>query len=215
MRVSCNCMKNCLTIVSILISLGGLCQEKSSIDFIVGKKIFNDNFYSQINSFDNIDIQTPVNFIGVGLNGYFITSMSGPNYPGHMALLYLVPQAISINSEKCSLTGYTFSMSAYGWNLLRDNSKHMIIVSTGINVGNLRINGSGSLQQKNPFFAPMISLCPKFLIYHFSVSMNIQYDYDITNPNWKKTWFGNSNFVHANKLRQSGLTALICLGYVP
>jgi hypothetical protein len=70
------------------------------------------------------------------------------------------------------------------------------------------------LRQKNPVVAPMISLCPKTELGRFTLGINTQFDFDITSAKWRKTIFASSDKLPLQQFRQTGLTTLLCLGYM-
>ena len=180
---------------------------------MIGSKLFNTSFYNQLNTINKFKIiQQPATFIGLGHNGQWRINRQFIYY-GHIALLYIVPQEIEINNQKGKLTGFMFSCSVYGFDLLNKKKNSDLIISFGFNSGRLKISKNELLRQKNPFFAPMISFCPKFTIKRIIIGLNAQFDYDISKPNWRKTFFANSNKIPLDKFYQTGITTLFFVGY--
>ena len=179
---------------------------------MVGTKQFSSSFYKQLNTLDIFKILQPVIFAGLGYNGQFDVSR-GTFYFGHIALLYVIPQDITLNNQKGKLTGFMFSCSLYGVDILKEKKNTNLIISVGFNTGRLRIYQNELLRQKNPFFSPMVSFLPKFTIKKITFGLNIQFDYDISSPNWRKTQFANSNKTLLDKFQQTGVTTLIFIGY--
>jgi hypothetical protein len=180
-------------------------------DVMLGTKEFTYSFYDKLNTVNNFKILRPVNLIGVGYNGEFNVTRKY-HYYGHYALLFVVPQDIIINNQKGKLTGFVFSCTLYGIDLLRKNKNIDLIISAGFNTGRLHIYQNDLLKQKNPFFSPMISFLPKFTFKKISFGLNIQYDYDISSTNWRRTNFSSSSKIQLNKFQQTGITTLLFVG---
>lgn len=187
-------------------------NDVSPFELMIGTKQFNSTFYDQIKTIDNFKIYQPVNFVGLGLSGNIAISRAF-SYWGHIAFLYAIPQDIKINSQNGKLTGFMFSCSVFGIDILRKKKNADLIISVGFNTGRLRIYQNELLRQKNPFFAPMISFHPKFTIKKVSLGLNIQLDYDLSRPNWRKTYFANTNKTLLDNFKQTGLTTLFFIGY--
>lgn len=176
-----------------------------------GTKQFNSSFYDQLNTLDKFKIFQPVTLIGLGFNGQFIVNREY-HHNGHLNLLLVVPQDITINNQQGKLTGFIFSCSLFGVDLLKKKRNSKLIISVGFNTGRLRIYQNQLLAQKNPFFAPMISFLPKFTIKRITLGLNIQYDYDISSLNWRKTLFTSDHKTLLDKFQQTGLTTLFFIG---
>lgn len=182
-------------------------------ELFAGKKLVHQTFYAQTNTFNAFDAARPLNLLGLGVNGHFVMTR-GHDWFGHANLLMLLPQTISINNtEQAYLYGYSVALSLYGFNLLNEKKRNELVISAGLNAGNTCLGGHQQLRQKNAFIGPMASSYIKIYIRNFSIAFNLQYDYDITNPNWKKSWFVKTEQMQINKWRQSGLSAFLCFGF--
>lgn len=187
-----------------------------SYDVSFGNKIYNNSFYSQLNTFTKADISIPTQFIGIGISGAFWAGSKSKSfkYDGHIYFNQIVPQKIRLNDTLAPLiTGNCLSMG-FGKDLLSKTNTVDIIISGGFNMGRIRLYGKEITNQKNFYFSPKISIQPKVKIKSISFSIRGDYEYDISNPNWKKLYFSKENPIILNKFNQSGLSLFFCVGYI-
>jgi hypothetical protein len=104
-------------------------------------------------------------------------------------------------------------MTLYGFDLLK-NKKIDLIISYGFNTGRIWISGAEDTKQKNPYFAPMISIVPRVCIGKLSLQLKCSYDYDISSKEWKRKGLGDSEQLILNKFAHQGLNLSFGLGYV-
>lgn len=178
----------------------------------IGKKYYQNSFYKQLNELDSPSLNAPVTFVGLGYNGGFVVNRDY-SYCGHMALLYIIPQQIRIDTNVAGkISGYVFSTSVVGWDLFKKNKKFDLMLSLGANVGRLRILKNEVLKQKNTILAPMVALSPSWKIKRIVVNFNFQYDYDFSKTDWRRMRFSKSEKIPLNRFNQSGFSAFICVG---
>lgn len=181
-------------------------------DVFVGKKYYQNSFYNQLNELNNPSLKAPLTFVGLGYNGAFVVNRDY-SYCGHMALLYILPQKINVDSNQVGkISGYVFSVSVAGWDFLKKNKKLDVILSLGVNVGRLRILANEALKQKNSLLAPMVAFSPSWKVRRMVVTFNFQYDLDLSKTDWRSMKYSKTDKLPLNRFNQSGLSAFICVG---
>lgn len=181
-------------------------------DVFIGKKYYQNSFYNQLNELNSPSLNAPLTFVGLGYNGAFVVNRDY-SYCGHMALLYIIPQKIDVDTNHVGkISGYVFSASVAGWDLFKKNRKFDLMLSLGANVGRLRILRNEALKQKNTILAPMVAWSPSWKIKRIVVTFNFQYDYDFSKKDWRRMRFSKTDKMALNRFNQSGLSAFICVG---
>lgn len=184
------------------------------MELVYGKKYFQGSFYNQLGTITKPDFVSPVHCVGLGVGGRILAGRS-VEYDGHMYFTYIIPQRITIDSaETGKISGSIITLSFIGWDLLRNSKNVHFVVSGGANLGRLRIIGNERLRQKNAQLSPMISMAPFFLIGKMKLTLNFQYDYDLSKTAWKKTWFADKeNKAVVAPFRQTGASAFVTVGW--
>ena len=145
-------------------------------------------------------------------NGWLTIGARG-HINGNLYYSQIIPQTILINNtNKCNVTGFNVGAS-FGRDLFGKTEKFDLMINFGFNSGRLRLYENELTRQKNPFFAPKIGLQPRVKMGKLVISLTIEYDYDISKSTWRKTFFANSNKINIDKLKQTGLTTFIGIGY--
>jgi hypothetical protein len=192
--------------------------EYAYVSLLYGGKNYTENFYNQFNTLQHTTLFNPVQVIGIGVctpPDHFKTKKGKlARYVQHLSYSQVIPQEIrALDTVSARLTGFVFSASI-GLDLL-GNSKHFnLMVSGGFNTGRLRMYQNELLRQKNPFFSPKISVEPGVRFGKVILSLKVEYEYDISSGNWRRTFFANKDKANLNSFQQSGLTTLISVGYV-
>ena len=211
-------MKQILLIISIFITINLNSQTDSkhglnSFDIYYGYRIYSQDFYKQLNTLSSIELNMPLKTIGVGTSGYFPVQRKGGFY-GHFIYNQIIPQAIKIQDTLTGkISGYVFSF-ACGRTLIKTLKNFSLNYYLGFNTGRIRLYENELIRQKNYYFSPKIGIQPKIKVGRIALTVIVEYEYDITRPAWKKMAFRSADIVHANALRQSGLTAQIGLCYI-
>ncbi len=131
---------------------------------------------------------------------------------GALSFSQVIPQIITVNdSLKVKLTGANFSTLA-GGDLFNKKENIDLALLIGFEVGRLRMYGNSLLRKKNGYFAPKIETLFKVQIKRFVLGACLAYKYDISNPNWKNTWFSKQKSYHLDKVRQNGISMSIIAG---
>jgi hypothetical protein len=194
-------------------SSGGTRDHGREPELFLGKKIFRNTFYDQLNNLQYPSISAPLSFVGAGYNGLFLVSRNYM-YFGHCAFLYVVPQKIKIDTSLSAyITGFMFSVSVIGWDLLGAEKKLALIVSCGLNAGRLRLIGNQQIKQKNPFVAPMIAFSPGIKFKKIKLALNFQYDLDLSGTGWRRMLIKKGELYPVKPFNQSGLSTFLCVIY--
>jgi hypothetical protein len=185
-----------------------------SLDLLYGYRSGFQKFYDQINTTDKTEFNKPLQTIGFGITGKFLVG-PGKDFFGHLCFHQIIPQTIKVqDSIACNITGFVIS-SAYGWSLIQKAKNINLYIYFGTNLGHLRLYDNSLTRQKNAFISPKAGIQPKIKLGPIAVSFIIEVEYDITNPNWKRSlFFPSKEQTHVSKLRQSGVTGQIGIGYV-
>lgn len=205
------------TVFSQTTTAPGFTYFGSSLDILYGTRLFNENFYAQLNTIGHFKFAEPVQVAGLGFSGGVpVTGRSRSYYKyGHWSYCQVIPQRISVNDTlKCNINGYLLSLDILGTDLFRKAYAFHLLASFGFNTGRLRLHGNEWARQKNPFFAPRISLQPKVRIGRLLFSIRADYEWDVSSVNWRKTYFAKSNKADLQKFKQSCLTLFFCMGYM-
>jgi hypothetical protein len=190
--------------------IDSLVYDDFSYDVYYGHRSYFQNFYNQLNTTKNIQFNKPIQTIGFGTSGRIIDDKNG-NFYGHLIFNQVIPQSIIINNNiNCKITGFVFSAAFGGGPTYKKFSTYFYF---GFNTGRLRMYGNELVRQKNAFFSPKIGLQPKIKFGKLALSLIFEYEYDVTNPNWKRTDFSNNNKINLTSFRQTGITAQLGVGY--
>lgn len=184
----------------------------NSFDLYYGYRPNFQNFYNQLNTTNKFELGMPIQMIGIGTSGRFPMTRDG-SLCGHFIYNQIIPQTIYISDTiKCKITGFNISF-ADGDAISTSSRRFTLFYYAGFNTGRLRLYGNQLTKQKNFYFSPKIGIQPKITYKKFAMSFIIECEYDITNPNWKRTLFSNRDQTKINKIRQSGVTGQIGIGY--
>jgi len=177
------------------------------------KFLKNSYFNDQLTSPGNYSFNKPLSYVGIVLveHAYY-----GPwtHYAANIYYSQVLPSVITINdSVKSNLTGFQFGASILGFDLIRSNSLRLGI-SIGFNTGRLRFYGNENMRWKNAYFSPKISVNPSIRLGRIFLAAIVDYEYDVSNLNWKKMPGNKNPELQPSKLSQTGLTAQLTMGYM-
>lgn len=140
------------------------------------------------------------------LNGYLL-------HYGSISFNQILPQKVNINDTLISnLTGYN-SDFLMGIDIFNKTKNIDLALLLGFEFGRLRLYDNPLLRKKNGYFAPKIELQPKVKLKRLVIGGSFGYGYDISNPNWKNTWFSKNKNYSLDKLRQSGFSYQFFIGW--
>jgi hypothetical protein len=203
-----------IIVFSLLIGFGACAQSDStsatrSLDLIYGYRIFNSNFYNQLNSTTQFNYKLPVQLGGVAISDNY-TVNKYVDYYGHISYCQVIPQTIQLQNINCQINGFVFGVD-YGISV--GTSKNFkVLIGGGFNTGRLRLYESSQIDLKNPFFSPKICLQPKIAIKKLVLSIRAEYDFDISNTAWERKSSMSVNKISISNLKQNCFTALFCIG---
>jgi hypothetical protein len=185
----------------------------SSFDLYYGYRPQLHNFYNQLNTINDFNLGKPLQMIGIGSSGEYVYNMNGHFY-GHLIYNQIIPQKLIVQDTlKGKITGFIFSF-AYGGAITTKSEKFVLYYYLGLNTGRLRLYGANELNQKNPFLSPKIGIQPKIKLGNIALTFILDYEYDISSPNWRRTLFSSGNKVNLASLKQTGITGQFGIGYL-
>jgi hypothetical protein len=188
-------------------------SRANSLDLYYGYRSFTGSFYEQFNKVNKLNFSAPLQVVGVGVSGRFIVSRGG-GFSGHFTYTKVIPQNIHLQDTlNCKVSGFTFSYG-YGTSVLRIGELFDLNAYLGFNTGRIKCYGNELVRQKNPFFSPKIGLQPKLSIHNLAISFRCEYEYDVSGTNWRRTLVATDKKVNLEKFRQTGITALLGIGYI-
>ena len=148
-------------------------------------------------------------FSGYGDSG----SKEGKGAYALVSYVQIIPKKILINDSLDATLGGIYCSGMRGFDLLNKNYDLDLVIFLGLEFGRLRLYGNSLLRKKNGYFAPKIEIQPKIKLKRLVIGGAIGYGYDISNSNWKDTWFSKDKSYSLNKLRQSGFSWQVFLGW--
>jgi hypothetical protein len=189
---------------------------KRSWNICYGQKFLaNTAFNGALNDLNEKEIGTPITFVGIAYTSRVLINRGVLNHDGSMYYTQVVPKKIKINdSINANITGFNFGFTIYGRDLFRKQKNFDVIIGIGANTGRLRFYGNSYVTQKNPYFSPKLLITPRLIFGSFCFQINIDYDYDISSKNWRKTNFSDSPKINLPQTSNSGLTVLVGIGYI-
>lgn len=206
----------CLIIIFLLStprSFGQKYSTTSSLDLVIGGKLYSRSFYGALNAFDSYSICSPVQFMGIAHSGRMHLTR-GKDFDGHFSYCQILPKRIHLNDTVHPvLSGFVFGFN-YGKDLFKASKVIDAIVGIGFNTGRLKLNDKVSVNRKNPYFAPKLSLQPKINLNKIAISIRIEYEYDISRSNWFYRSNRSNRYVDVKSFNQTSLTCFASIGYI-
>lgn len=184
-----------------------------SVNAYYGHRFFLKDFSNQLSTLSERDFDKPTNFVGLGIliDSYMINprhSLAGQFYYN-----YFIPTKILINDTiNAQFKGFSVNV-AYGKTLFENSKYFNLGVFLGFNTGNLKIISTDAFSQIKPFFSPKLSMQPKFIIKRITISINLDFDYDLINEKWKRDFMTSSGYINTSRLPNSGLNCAVGIGY--
>ncbi|MBK7668661.1 MAG: hypothetical protein IPJ32_15785 [Sphingobacteriaceae bacterium] len=135
-----------------------------SFDIVYGQKVFAKNFYKQLNTFDSLNFEAPVNFIGFGFSGHNYAVNTRSNFAIIMYFNFILPQPIKIkDTVSTKLNGFAYNL---GWGKALKGPKQRLSLGffIGFNTGFTKSKTAELGKQVNPFFSPKIAIQPRLAI---------------------------------------------------
>ena len=221
-------MKKLVFIFFVFQSALGFCQDTTKAKgsaqplygtnyILYGTRLPQNNFYSQLNTVGKYNFSSPLQMIGIGQGRY--VSLTG-RYTSvwrvvHYSYSQIIPQKIIVNDTiNCNVNGYVFSFCIAPLSLFRKSKFISLHISYGFNTGRLRLSGNELVNQKNPFFSPMISVRPVISIKNIRFTLRGDYEYDVSKPSWRRTYFTSKNKTDLEKFKETGITFFFGIGII-
>jgi hypothetical protein len=205
-------MKRIIVLVFCLFQLILSAQNNTSASFLdvcAGYRVHTANFYNQLNTVDSYKLNAPLQTAGIRWNEYYFAQ----RFNAFVGLGYsqVLPHTIFIQDTlKGKITGGIFD---FNYGILFKTRSLNLHCYLGFNTGKLRMYGHELMKQKNPFFSPKIGVQPWLKFGKVALTAIVEYEYDVSKTNWKKSWFTNSNKVAVAPLRQSAITVKAGLSF--
>lgn len=211
--------------IQILCSTFGLGQDKdielidtsytvkgwlqNSCNYITSSNIIYENRLTTSPIFSNTLIGWSVSGLSAPGSKY-----GGTHHYSSLNISIITPKDITINdSLETKLTGYNFKSMLGLIDIFNKNYNIDLVILIGGEFGRLRLYNNPLLRKKNGYFAPKIEIQPKIKLKQLVIGGSFGYGYDISNPNWKNTWFTKDKSYTLDKLRQSGFSYQFFIGW--
>ncbi|MES2514878.1 MAG: hypothetical protein V4580_12070 [Bacteroidota bacterium] len=188
-------------------------HHHGTLDFYYGNRIFNENYYNQLNTIQNMNINQAPRIVGLGYSGYRYSIGRSFGLYSQMNYYKLIPEKIIIeDSLSTKLSGFVYGFGL-GTGLYSADQKLSITAYLGFNTGRTTLSKNEFITQKNQFFSPKITLQPKIIIKNFVISLIAEAEYDISNPAWKQTVFEKKEPHLLIPFHQTCFTAIVSIGW--
>lgn len=188
--------------------------HNQTIDLYYGYRVYDKSYYNQINSIDKkIDTKLPLQIIGAGFSGHGYAMERGGRITAQLNYYKVLPTRVMIeDSLNTKISGYAIGMGI-GYGLANAKKTISIAGYLGFNTGRTTLSKNEYISQKNQFFSPKITIQPKFIIKHISISLILEAEYDVTNPGWNRPIFERKDPYLLKPFHQNCFTGLVSLGY--
>lgn len=200
-------------------------RDIPSIDLIYGfrtlnRPMFGPDVEKRYSTFSNFGWSSPLQFIGAGITllGDSLDT-DGKYFIGNAQICGYLPQRINLSDSLTAKSkGFNFGLTLFGLDAFPKSKNVDLIFNLGFDAGRILLTNPG-MKQRNLYFAPKLSIQPKFKMGPVALSLCAEYGYDLTKDKWRKTWFGpghqNNLTPYSNKMGGlSGLSWFVTLGYV-
>jgi hypothetical protein len=185
-----------------------------SVDLYYGYRVYDKNYYQQLNSPDHLDLKLPVSFAGFGVSGYPLHFGMTNRILGQANYYKIIPNRIYIEDTlHTKFSGFVMGYGV-GASLATRKRKLSLAAYIGFNAGRSTLSKNEFITLKNQFFSPKIAIQPKFIIVkRIAISIMLEAEYDVTNPAWRQTVFERKDLYLLQPFRQTCYTAVISVGY--
>ena len=209
------------TLIAVVILSSGLQAQVikgltnlNTFDIGYGQKFLQKDFYNQLGTYNNVQIFSPLTYIGIGgISGFVRNKKSF--YNGHIFYQQVIPQKVTIaDTIQGKISGFNLAFTILGRDLLGKSERFDFLVGFGVNTGRLRMYKNELIRQKNPYFSPKISITPRARVGKVVFSLNVDYEFDISRPGWRGTIFAKKDKINLNNLRQTGFNAFLSIGMI-
>ncbi len=183
-----------------------------SLDLYFGYLAYQDDFYKQLNTGENLNFNLPPQVVGFGISGY--EWAIGPTYFSYQidAQKYL-PQFIAIHDTvQATYSGARFGMGL-GKRFRSANGNLSISGYLGFNSGRSTLKNKDFVSVQKPFFCPKISIQPKVIVKNVALSLTITAQGDVTNLKWIPSYINGKTQIPLANMSQTGISVVLGIGY--
>lgn len=184
-----------------------------SLDLYFGYLAYQDDFYKQLNTGENINFNLPPQVVGVGLSGYEFTVGPYNYFLYEIDVQKYLPQYITIHDTiQAVYSGARFGMGL-GKRFSSANGNLSISGYLGFNSGRSTLKNKDLISVQKPFFCPKISIQPKLIVKNVALSLTITAQGDVTNLKWIPGYVDGKTKVPLANMSQTGISAVFGIGY--
>ena len=184
-------------------------EPVTSLDIQYGYKTLTQRNSFSLSNFHNFNYAQPLQQISIGQTGY---GEENEELRYYQYISLFLPQNASLDTLHCKVMGLNYGL-AFGRDLFEQRKNVDLLVCFGYNVGYIKTYQNQLLNQYNFFFSPKVVLSPRVCIRKLVLSLRAEYEYDITDPHWKKSFFAGSTKAKMPVVWATGLTTLFSVGY--
>jgi hypothetical protein len=199
-----------LVLIGPLLRAQNSSESKDTISFHLsyGYRTLFQNFYDQLNTVESFDWGAPLQIAGFRASGrmeYLINYFEA-------GYAFIIPLRETIkDSLSAKIAGYTYGFCV---GRIMENKYVDFTYYAGLGFGRTTIFGNSSILRKNPFFGPKVGISPGIKLWRFGLALDIEYEYDISSPKWRKLILSpNKDVLPVDGLRQSALTTTFVIKY--
>ena len=187
----------------------------TTVELVYVQKTFqNQVLNGALNDFNNHDFGEPLSYVGIGATFIYFTNRKR-YHPGTMGFYHAIPQEVNLNdSISGRISGFNFRYALFGYDFLKKTRWIDLIVFPGFKTGRIRLFGDSRIEQVNAYFAPCLTIAPRFNIGRISIQFRAEYEFDITRSKWRSVWFSTSPKADLGAMKSTGLSASVFLGWV-
>jgi hypothetical protein len=206
-----------------LVFAPGTKAQYTSIDLTYGNTVFQKDFGGQLNTVNNYRHGRPMQYLGLMIGGMYTNGKKTRS--SNFIMAQYLPQRFQLNdSVTGTISGSLFGL-AFGFDCFPKTRAFDLFFSGGLNIGRLKLVQEqlsyfdyrrNTLHRKNMFISPKIGVMTKVFIWEFCITLNAEYNYDISGPRWheKLLSVGKPRSVAVPGFNQSGFQFSIGLGYL-
>lgn len=195
-----------------------------SFNFCYGNLLLNKIENYPFNRLNSYELGNAIEYVGLSFdvtygdpfNGDEILDSKESHSAGFRVSFYQILPSyfrLSGDSTRNRLRGGIFSY-ACGADLTPKSRFSSVILGFGFNTGRIVAKLPDDSLIRNPFFAPAVSIDPKFFFGHFSLTFSLGYQWDISSRKWKDNKNSDTQSDHElPSIRLSGLSANAGVGW--
>jgi hypothetical protein len=192
-------------------------NNKRPFSLVYGKRFLQEHTFNELNTLDRPSLKGPMNILGfeVGVKRFFIG-------PGNKHILYamlgftmILPTTIQLNdSTKAKLSGYQGEALLIGKDFRTKRKKAGAKISLGANMGYVTLKKGKELRLMNYYISPLLSFRPWVVLKPVRLGLICEYEYDVSNKNWKPIWWRKKapNLAKPDKFSSTGLCVYFTIG---